>query len=92
MIFNRALIYFNSSFEATFSKSKIVKRAFHGELFSRNHADRKYGIVGVPFGKGQLKSGVGNAPEAIRSQKLLTDLHRMGYDVKDYGDDNVSSG
>nr|CAD7444637.1 unnamed protein product [Timema bartmani] len=33
-----------------------------------------------------LKSGVGNAPEAIRSQKLLTDLHRMGYDVKDYGD------
>nr|CAD7591517.1 unnamed protein product [Timema genevievae] len=34
----------------------------------------------------ELKSGVGNAPEAIRSQKLLTDLHCMGYDVKDYRD------
>nr|CAD7395459.1 unnamed protein product [Timema cristinae] len=86
MSLNRTLIYFTSSFEATFSKSKIMKRKFHRELISRNHADRKYGIVGVPFGKGQLKSGVGNAPEAIRAQKLLTDLNRMGYDVKDYGD------
>nr|CAD7433798.1 unnamed protein product [Timema monikensis] len=79
MSLNRTLIYFTSSFEATFSKSKIMKRKFHRELISRNHADRKYGIVGVPFGKGQLKSGVGNAPEAIRAQKLLTDLHRMAY-------------
>nr|CAD7199524.1 unnamed protein product [Timema douglasi] len=86
MSLNRTLIYFTSSFEATFSKSKIMKRKFHRELISRNHADRKYGIVGVPFGKGQLKSGVGNAPEAIRAQKLLTELHLMGYDVKDYGD------
>nr|CAD7260409.1 unnamed protein product [Timema shepardi] len=86
MSLNRTLIYFTSSFEATFSKHKIMKRKFHRELISRNHADRKYGIVGVPFGKGQLKSGVGNAPEAIRAQKLLTDLHLMGYDVKDYGD------
>nr|CAD7411998.1 unnamed protein product [Timema poppensis] len=79
MSLNRTLIYFTSSFEATFSKSKIMKRKFHRELISRNHADRKYGVVGVPFGKGQLKSGVGNAPEAIRAQKLLTELHLMAY-------------
>nr|CAD7617184.1 unnamed protein product [Timema genevievae] len=33
-----------------------------------------------------MKSGVELAPETIRSQDLLTDLHRMGYDVFDYGD------
>ncbi|XP_069686903.1 arginase, hepatic [Periplaneta americana] len=62
--------------------SRIIRNSFVD--IRKNHS--KVGILGVPFEKGQLKSGVGSGPEAFRNMGLIKNLKDMGCDVKDFGD------
>lgn len=46
----------------------------------------KVGIVGIPFSKGQPKSGAESGPEVLRNGGLITRLTHFGCDVIDHGD------
>lgn len=48
----------------------------------------KVGIVGVPFSKGQRRSGVSHGPKAIRNAGLISEVkgYNENVDIKDYGD------
>lgn len=48
----------------------------------------RVGIVGVPFNKGQQKSGVSLAPQAIRKAGLVEEIKEFNQwvDIRDYGD------
>lgn len=48
----------------------------------------KTGIIGVPFGKGQRRSGVHHGPKAIRDAGLIQEIQsfNQNVDIKDYGD------
>ncbi|KAF4531856.1 hypothetical protein B566_EDAN000884 [Ephemera danica] len=46
----------------------------------------RVGVFGVPFDKGQKKSGVSGGPAVLRAGGILQDLLSFGCDVKDYGD------
>lgn len=48
----------------------------------------KIGIIGVPFSKGQRRSGVHLGPQAIRDGNLIQEIQdfNQNVDIKDYGD------
>lgn len=49
---------------------------------------QKIGIIGVPFGKGQRRSGADLGPKAIRDAGLIQEIldFNQNVDIKDYGD------
>lgn len=49
-------------------------------------SSNEIGIIGVPFAKGQPKSGVQQAPSKLRDAGIIRNLEMMGYSVTDYGD------
>lgn len=57
--------------------SRVVPlaRAFHSAKLIRDH--NRFGIIGVPFAKGQRKSGVDLGPSAIRSGGLISHLKEI---------------
>lgn len=54
--------------------------------FSFETTKNKIGLIGAPFAKGQSRDGTELAPDLIRKSGLITELQRLGLDIKDYGD------
>lgn len=56
--------------------------------FSTKNQFSKVGIIGVPFSKGQKRSGVAHGPKFIRDAGLLSEIKDFNenVDIKDYGD------
>lgn len=52
---------------------KLSKRGF-SEITKFQKTKKSLGVIGVPFYKGQKKSGVDNAPAMIRNSGLLKQL------------------
>lgn len=50
----------------------------------------RVGIIGVPFNKGQQRSGVSLGPQAIRNAGLVEEIKEFNQwvDIQDYGDVN----
>jgi arginase len=67
---------------------RIVKKTPLGQLSRQLSTNHNYGIIGVPFDKGQRKSGVGLAPAYIRNAGLIEQLKEISqaHNIKDYGD------
>ncbi|KAJ8687746.1 hypothetical protein QAD02_023540 [Eretmocerus hayati] len=63
--------------------ARSVIRTIFRSVGCRNYG--KVGLVGVPFEKGQKKSGVAQAPDMIRAAGLVNELKSLGIDVKDFG-------
>lgn len=60
----------------TFSSCIVpVARAFHSAKLIRDH--NRFGIIGVPFAKGQRKSGVDLGPKYIRAGGLISHLKEI---------------
>lgn len=59
----------------SFAASSSLIRAFHTSKLIRDH--NRFGIIGVPFAKGQRKSGVDCGPEAIRNGGLISNLKEI---------------
>lgn len=53
---------------------------------SKNESLNRVGIVGIPFSKGQPKSGTECGPDVMRNAGLTKRLTNYGCDVKDHGD------
>jgi arginase len=53
--------------------------------------DKRVGIIGIPFSKGQPKNGADLGPSAIRAQKLVRTITNLGWTVDDRGDIDFSS-
>ncbi|XP_034947567.1 arginase, hepatic [Chelonus insularis] len=62
----------------------LLRRSTFIRQFSTKK-NRKVGIIGVPFEKGQKKHGVERGPDAIRRAGLLEELKILELDVQDYG-------
>lgn len=54
---------------------QTLSRSFHSAKLIRDH--NRFGIIGVPFAKGQRKSGVDLGPSAIRSGGLISNLKEI---------------
>lgn len=52
-----------------------LSRAFHSTRLNREH--KGFGIIGVPFAKGQRRTGVDLGPSAIRSGGLISNLKEI---------------
>lgn len=52
-----------------------LSRKFHSAKLIRDH--NRFGIIGVPFAKGQRKCGVDLGPSAIRSGGLISNLKEI---------------
>ncbi|KAK3875160.1 hypothetical protein Pcinc_019952 [Petrolisthes cinctipes] len=46
----------------------------------------RVGFLGAPFNKGQRRAGVSEGPQAVKDTGIITTLHDLGVDVRDYGD------
>jgi arginase len=66
--------------------NKLLKIVKSRDILKRFTSD--YGIVGVPFDKGQRKSGVGLGPTFLRNAGLIEHLQEISpsHNIKDYGD------
>ncbi|KAK7791958.1 hypothetical protein R5R35_009256 [Gryllus longicercus] len=49
------------------------------------HFHQKVGVIGVPFDKGQVKEGVGQAPDELRRAGVIESMRAVGCEVTDYG-------
>lgn len=58
---------------------QTVKSIFKITISNRSihNISNRFGIIGVPFDKGQTKKGVSDGPDAIRNGKLLDHLHSI---------------
>lgn len=52
---------------------------------------QRVGIVGAPFHFGQPKKGVEDGPKVLRENGLIKEIENLGWDVKDYGDLEITS-
>uniref|UniRef100_A0A1B6CW41 Arginase n=2 Tax=Clastoptera arizonana TaxID=38151 RepID=A0A1B6CW41_9HEMI len=67
---------------------KLTRYVYTNLYFKRKKStfeSQKIGVIGVPFHKGQRKDGVDKGPEVLRNGGLLTELLKLGHNVKDYG-------
>src|SRR5690606_19678838 len=52
---------------------------------------QRVGIVGAPFRFGQPKEGVEEGPKILREHGVIKEIEKLGWDVKDYGDLDLTS-
>ncbi|XP_013794391.1 arginase-1-like [Limulus polyphemus] len=77
--------------KAIFSNFNIPELEWKNPAFSTvATSSTNIGIIGVPFSKGQRKSGVEKGPLAIRDGGLLEKMQELGLNVKDLGDVEIT--